>query len=185
MLLLLQQLLHLIVAADCASDAAVTVGASPTWRWFNYSSEECQCGSDVGGTINCSEGNSSVYARFDVCVSWDTQSGTVLMNFCKYKKKPPSTAIDRVFFIMSDNPHNLSYDECELNNREGILCSRCKQGFAPSIHIFRGKCTCCIYLSVVYIFVLIFLSYIFSKPTVKAKIVSCRVCKNILFMWTR
>ena len=239
-----------------------------------------------------------MYARFDVCLSWDTQSGTVLMNFCKYKKSPPSTAIDRVFFKMSDNPHNLSYDECELNNREGMFCSRCKQGFAHSIHIFRGKCTSCSqcfqtpaslflflvseivpltvfyltivglrvnivsgpilgyvlfcqahistihtypltwkfllsqsgkfvmywntyiliplagiwnlnffsmyilnlcygchfndlsgilmqYLSVVYIFVLIFLSYIFSKPTVKAKIVSCRVCKNILFMWTR
>ena len=125
---------------SCVSD---DVTQCPTWRWFNYSSGVCQCGYDLMGVIKCSEvENGSVYARFDVCVSWDNHSETLLTSLCKYKKSN-SSITSRVFYKISSSPYNLSNDECELNNREGILCSRCKQGFAPSLYIFRGTCTNC------------------------------------------
>ena len=44
---------------------------------------------------------------------------------------------------LPQSPYNLSYDECELNNREGMFCGRCRDGFAPSLYIFRGKCVNC------------------------------------------
>ena len=144
MLHLLQCLVLMLVSArtNCASGAAVTVGPCPTWRWFNYSSGECQCGSDVGGTIKCSEGNSPVYARFDMCLSWDNNSQTMLTSVCKFKRSRTSVT-GRVFSVLPQSPYNLSYDECELNNREGMFCGRCRDGFAPSLYIFRGKCVNC------------------------------------------
>ena len=145
--LLLQSLLVLfivMVVVCCASDVAVTVGACPTWRWFNYSSGECQCGSDVGGTIKCSEGNSPVYARFDVCLSWDNNSQMMFTSLCKFKRSRTSVT-RRVFSELPQSPYNLSYDECELNNREGMFCGRCKKGFAPPIHLSSGSCINCSY----------------------------------------
>ena len=141
-LLLLLVVPILYQTVSCASDAAVTVGACPTWRWFNYSSGECQCGSDVGGTIKCSEGNSPVYARFDMCLSWDNNSQTMLTSLCRFKRSRTSVT-GRVFSELPQSPYNLSYDECELNNREGMFCSRCKKGFVPSLYIFSGKCVNC------------------------------------------
>ncbi|CAI8027926.1 hypothetical protein GBAR_LOCUS15906, partial [Geodia barretti] len=78
--LILQGLVLLLAGVgsrvSCASEDAAQC---PTWKWFNHSSGVCQCGSAIWGTIKCSEAeNSSVYARFDVCVSWDSHSQTVL-----------------------------------------------------------------------------------------------------------
>ena len=117
----------------------------PTWRWFNYSSGVCQCGYDIMGTIKCSEvENGSVYARFDACVSWDNHSETLLTSLCKYKRSHASVT-DRVFFELPHDPRNLSYDECALNNREGFFCSKCKEGFAPSMYVLSGVCINCSY----------------------------------------
>ena len=145
MKLVLQGLVLLLAGVrsrvSCASE---DVTQCPTWKWFNYSSGSCQCGHDIMGTIKCSEAeNSSVYARFDVCVSWDSHSQTVLTSVCKYKRSRRTSVTDRVFSKLPLSPYNLSFDECELNNREGIFCGECKKGFAPSLYIFRGMCTEC------------------------------------------
>ena len=133
-------LLLLCQRVSCVSD---DVTQCPTWRWFNYSSGVCQCGYDLMGTIKCSEvENGSVYARFDVCASWDSHSETLLISLCKYKRSRASVT-DRVFSELPHDPRNLSHDECDLNNREGMFCGRCKEGFAPSINIFSGKCVKC------------------------------------------
>ena len=120
------------------------VSRCPVWRWLNHSSGECQCGSQVMDSIKCSERNDSVFARFDICVSLDTHSQTVLAGLCKYKRSR-SAVTNRVYSKLPENPYNLSYDECELNNREGVFCGRCKEGFAPSLYIFRGMCVNCTY----------------------------------------
>ena len=120
------------------------VSHCPVWRWFNHSSGECQCGSQVMDSIKCSEGNDSVFARFDICVSLDTHSQTVLAGLCKYKRSR-SAVTNRVYSKLPESPYNLSYDECELNNREGVFCGRCKEGFAPSLYIFSGMCVNCTY----------------------------------------
>ena len=127
---------------SCVSDDVIQC---PIWRWFNYSSGVCQCGYDLMGAIKCSEvENGSVYARFDVCVSWDNHSETLLTSLCKYKRSRASVT-DRVFSELPHDPRNLSHDECDLNNREGEFCGRCKEGFAPSMYIFSGKCVRCEY----------------------------------------
>ncbi|CAI8049658.1 hypothetical protein GBAR_LOCUS27341 [Geodia barretti] len=145
MKLVLQGLVLLLAGVrlrvSCASE---DVAQCPTWKWFNYSSGVCQCGHDIMGTIKCSEAeNSSVYARFDVCVSWDSHSQTVLTSLCKFKRSRSTSVTDRVFSALPQSPYNLSFDECELNNREGVFCGGCKKGFAPTLHTFSGKCIDC------------------------------------------
>ena len=145
MKLVLQGLVLLLAGVrsrvSCASEG---VTQCPTWKWFNYSSGSCQCGHDIMGTIKCSDAeNSSVYARFDVCVSWDSNSKTVLTSLCKYKRSRSTSVTDRVFSALPQSPYNLSFDECELNNREGVFCGECKKGFAPSLYTLSGKCIDC------------------------------------------
>ena len=126
--------------SSCVSD--VECSQCPVWKWLNHTSGECQCGYTVLGGIKCSEDNGSVYARFDVCVSWDTHSESVLASICKYKRTH-NPVISRVFSEIPKSPYNLSYDECELNHREGVFCGDCKEGFAPSLYIFSGTCVSC------------------------------------------
>ena len=141
---LTQCLVLLLVAclrvSSCVSD--VESSQCPVWKWLNHTSGECQCGYTVLGGIKCSEDNGSVYARFDVCVSWDTHSESVLASICKYKRAH-NPLISRVFSEISKSPYNLSFDECELNRREGVFCGDCKEGFAPSLYIFSGTCVSC------------------------------------------
>ena len=141
---LTQCLVLLLVAclrvSSCVSD--VESRQCPVWKWLNHTSGECQCGYTVLGGIKCNEDNGSVYARFDVCVSWDTHSESVLASICKYKRAH-NPLISRVFSEISKSPYNLSFDECELNHREGVFCGDCKEGFAPSLYIFSGTCVNC------------------------------------------
>ena len=141
MLWLLQCLVLLvaILRVSCVSDDVIQC---PTWRRFNHFSRRCECGNSIKYTIKCSEGNDTVKARFDVCVSWDSQSESVLASLCKYKRSRTSVE-DRVFSELPQNPKNLSYDECDLNNRQGMFCGKCKEGFAPSLHIFSPACVNC------------------------------------------
>ena len=138
-------LLHIIVLlvvglrVSCVSDDD---NHCPTWKWFHYSSQMCECGYGFKGAIKCTQENGTVYTRFDVCISWDNHSSDTLASFCRYKRSRASVT-DRVFTQLPQDPSRLSYDQCDLQNREGLFCGRCKEGFAPSLHTFSGVCVNC------------------------------------------
>ena len=115
----------------------------PTWKWYNYSSNRCECGDDVGGYIRCSEDNGTLLARYDICVSWDSSLKENVMGMCNYKAI--NNISHRVYLELPQNPDNLSSAQCGPNKREGLFCSRCKQGYAPTLHIFDSMCINCSY----------------------------------------
>lgn len=117
----------------------------PTWKWFNYSSRRCECGYQESGYIRCSEDNGTLLARYDICISWDSILKEVVMGVCWYKAIDKKNVSNRVYSELPQNPHNLSTAQCGLNNREGLFCGRCKQGYAPTLHLLDSKCIDCSY----------------------------------------
>ena len=117
-----------------------------TWMWFNFSSGECECGEPVMDAIQCKKVNTSgiVFAMIDYCVSWDNSSKQMVAGTCKYKMSSSTYQIsNRVYAELPQSPEYLSDAQCGLSNREGLLCGKCKKGFAPSLHHFETKCVDC------------------------------------------
>ena len=129
-------LLVLLTEVKCTNEMKC-----PTWKWFNYSSAKCECGSSVRNTIRCSD-DGSVFARFDVCVSWDNESNNLITGTCKFKTS--QSYWQRIYSELPSDPQNLTSIQCDRNNREGLFCGRCKKGYAPSLHAVESKCIECV-----------------------------------------
>ena len=132
------QLLLLLLL--CTKISCINEPKCPTWHWYNYSSGKCECGDGIMNTIECQE-NESVLARFDVCLSVDCESRSVIRGTCKYKTS--HSYVHRVYSKVPPNPQNLTSAQCDESHREGLFCGRCKQGYAPSLGITDSMCIEC------------------------------------------
>ena len=115
-----------------------TLSCPGLWSRFDNTTGRCRCGYWVGGVVHCDE-------TFGVLVE-----PCFCMSF--YEKDPNITVIGAcmmchnggvIFHNASDLSENMCGKGAFVSNREGQLCGRCKQGFAPPAYSYDWRCVQC------------------------------------------
>ena len=103
------------------------------WSVFenNNGSMQCNCGPDLGGVVNCDEYTLEVTLNRCFCMSfYANDSNITVVGACLYT---------------CDGKHQVNADYMcgNMNNREGQLCGRCREGFAPPAYSYDWRCVRC------------------------------------------
>ena len=107
---------------------------------FIYSTtlKECECYQD--SKVKCSENKASLY--FGSCMTHQEGQGTFL-DYCISFLAHGRNVTDRVYLILPENITELNDYMCEPKNRKGLVCSECKDDFAPAITSLGYQCSNC------------------------------------------
>ena len=103
------------------------------WSIFenNNGSTQCNCGPDLGGVVYCDEYTLEITLYRCFCMSsYANDSNITVVGACLY---------------MCDGRHQVNADYMcgKVSNREGQLCGRCREGFAPPAYSYDWRCVRC------------------------------------------
>ena len=114
----------------------------PPWFTYDKPTNRCQCGSDLGGIVNCDNANKKVYFQYCYCMTYDDHLGTIAgacMINCFMKNQS-----QREYYELPSNLSELNQVMCEdLWNRDGRLCGKCKDNYHPLVYSYNMKCMQC------------------------------------------
>ena len=140
LLLLLQrgstQYVHSKGSGDHGNGTAVEsspLSCPGLWSIFenNNGSTQCNCGPDLGGVVNCDKYTLEITLYRCFCMSlYANDSNITVVGACLY-------TCDGTY------PVNTDYMCGKESNREGQLCGRCREGFAPPAYSYDWRCVRC------------------------------------------
>ena len=105
--------------------------------WMYLSNGTCQCGVDVRGTIRCSTDPDRVSVLAYICMTYDDNRESVVTATCPYGYGDwygygSETLIhDPAYHVVPSNITELNNAMCGRMNRDGLLCSKCQDGYSP------------------------------------------------------
>ena len=122
----------------------------------NNDSMGCKCGSELDGLVRCDHSTLQVQLHLCYCMSqYIKDSNATVVGPCMYKCHHPSS-LDRDKIQYNSVPGDvseLSRNMCSVGipgsfeteslNREGQLCGKCKEGFAPPAYSYDWRCVEC------------------------------------------
>ena len=131
-------LLSLTTLASCRNHSIVEC---PPWFFYNLSTNQCQCYNNNEEGIHCTEAG-VVVVGLGNCVTHEKNVGTFFAK-CFYFQLPHGNVTANGHFLLPSNVSELNDYMCGPMNRKGLVCSKCIDGFGPSVTSFEYKCTKC------------------------------------------
>ena len=110
----------------------------PTWMYRINSTSDCQCGSDISGTVNCNKKMSTVSVVSCHCITYDEERETLVAATCFY-----GCRVESLYEQLPPNVSEVNRITCGKLNREGRLCAKCIKGFYPLLYSFDFHCVNC------------------------------------------
>ena len=113
--------------------------------WMYYSNGTCVCGSDIYGAVSCSNRYNQISILRCNCMTYDENEG-VLAGSCLYGCgyfNDSSGWSQHVYHPLPMNVSRLNNAMCGWLNRDGRLCSKCKEGFSPLAYSYDLNCVKC------------------------------------------
>ena len=113
--------------------------------WMYSSDGTCHCGGDVCGTVRCSTFPDRVSVQKCSCMTYSDEDGVVTAT-CPYghgywnSSKTLTWNYDPDYHELPSNITKLNNEMCGRLNRDGLLCSKCKDGFSPLVHSYDLNC---------------------------------------------
>ena len=112
------------------------------WSTFDNATGRCICGFSLGGVIFCDESTLEVRLIPCYCMSfYEKDPNITVIGACMYMCHHIVGGL--VFKNASDLSENMCGKGAFVSNREGQLCGRCKQGFAPPAYSYDWRCVQC------------------------------------------
>ena len=111
-------------------------------NWFNprmvNGSIVCECGCDHGDIVKCMNSSFQLFLQVCYCMSYSEYANATVVGPCLYAcfKQSPH-------YPLQSNVSDPSRDLCDIFNRDGQLCGKCKDGFAPSVYSYDLSCVNC------------------------------------------
>ena len=136
-------LVFLLLSSSSLASSENVSTVCPPWFFFNSTSNKCQCYHSLGSDIECTD--TGVLLGLGHCMTYSVKGNDEGVYFAKcFYFQPPSNsvAVDGHFTLPS-NVSELNDFMCGGMNRQGIVCSKCIDGFGPSATSFGYKCTKC------------------------------------------
>ena len=117
--------------------------------WTYLSNGRCQCGGDVRGTVRCSTILDRVSVLACSCMTYDDDKDGVVTATCPYghgywyASKNLSWNYDPDYHILPSNITELNNAMCGRLNRDGLLCSKCKDDSSLIVYSYDLYCIKC------------------------------------------
>ena len=117
--------------------------------WTYLSNGRCQCGGDVRGTVRCSTILDRVSILACSCMTYDDDKDSVVTATCPYghgywyASKILSWNYDPDYHILPSNITELNNAMCGRLNRDGLLCSKCKDDSSLIVYSYDLNCIKC------------------------------------------
>ena len=111
--------------------------------WTYDSNGTCQCGSSIHDAVSCNKNQVSILSC--KCMTDDEKDG-VLVGSCPYGcglSNDSSSWKQHVYHPLPMNVSRLNDAMCGQLNRDGRLCSKCKEGFSPLVYSYDLNCIKC------------------------------------------
>ena len=121
------------ILAD-SEDAA----ACPRWFVPIHNSTACKCGNVLEGIVHCNSKTWKVETLKGYCMTYSSDNTSLVVGACWYSCQAEKHSAS-VFYNI---PLNVS-EVCNLFNRAGQLCGKCKDGFAPPVYSYNPSCVNC------------------------------------------
>ncbi len=113
-----------------------------TWFFWNKNSSKCECGPAFGGQIQCNRELQEVWMRVFSCMTYDNSTRSTTAAFCPFGVFHEMKLEDH-FVHLPKLRHELNDAVCGKAHREGLLCSKCKPGYGPSVLSYGYPCAKC------------------------------------------
>ena len=104
-------------------------------------STACECGDPVAGAVLCCSETQKVEVHKLYCMTYSSDNTSLVVGKCQYSSKYYYYHKSDPFYTYS-LPSNIS-QVCDLLYREGQLCGKCKNGFAPPVYSYDPSCVNC------------------------------------------
>ena len=135
----------LLILLCCYTQQTTTAQQSVCPPWFvpdNRSSTGCSC-YDIR-FVRC--GSHFLLLQFGFCMTYDNATGATEYGPCPYiaHYNTTQTAGDKLIYIkLPSNLSSLNEIMCGPLNREGLLCSKCKDGYGIALYSYTLECSKC------------------------------------------
>ena len=142
-------LMSLVDATQLSGNIASQDDHCPSWtRPVNTTDGNisCECGDDIGGIISCDNNTKQVFVTDCYCVTYAKHYDLLVVGACPYSCLYTTTIsgiTNHAVYLLPRNKSDLSDELCGQWNREGQMCSRCKEGFAPPVLAYELGCMEC------------------------------------------
>ena len=104
----------------------------------------CECGSDISIRKNivlrCDKYNTEI--KIYTCLTYDAAEGVSIVNNCPFNFMTPDSP-SGLLVTLPNNLSQLNNRMCGPLNRDGPLCSKCKDGLGPAVLSYRMICVKC------------------------------------------
>ena len=104
-------------------------------------STACECGDPVAGAVLCSSETQKVEVHKYYCMTYSSDNTSLVVRKCWYGRKYYHYHKHEPFDYYP-LPSNVS-KVCDLFYREGQLCGKCMDGFAPPVYSYDLSCVNC------------------------------------------
>ena len=149
----------------------------PLWYQRDGATGECVCGSSLNGVIHCHTHNHTVSIRTCYCMTMDELMLKPVVASCLYTcdyllQNFRSHVITNL--VKTNSTSDIEIRTCGRYNRQGVLCSKCMEGYGLPVYSYNISCVPCKdymynwvkYIAVVYVpltvFVLVIIFFRFS-----------------------
>ena len=130
------------ISCDSFDDEVATENATCP-AWFYAANDSCKCGNGVGGRVFCNETLREVRLHACNCMTYDDQVGLVV-GACLYNCYSNVSVRGFGGGRFYNVPKGVIGKEiCDPHNREGRLCGKCKEGYAPPVYSYDLRCVKC------------------------------------------
>ena len=110
----------------------------PRWLFPICNSTACKCGSKLGGIVSCSSKTQKVKTLKCYCMTYSSDKPSLVVGACWYSCQLAKTSI-KIYYTVPSNVSKV----CDLFQRAGQLCGKCKDGFAPPVYSYNSSCVNC------------------------------------------
>ena len=101
----------------------------------------CECGDSVAGAVLCNNKTQKVEVHKYYCMTYSSDNPSLVVGKCLYGRKYYHYHKHEPFDYYH-LPSNVS-KVCDLFYREGQLCGKCIDGFAPPVYSYDPSCVNC------------------------------------------
>ena len=115
----------------------------PPWFFYDSTVQECQC-FQQGNSLNsvmCT--NDGALLAFGYCMTYDEEKDATFLGLCPSFTVSSRNVSERRFITLPANVSELNDYMCGPLNRQGLVCSECIDGFAPSVTSIGYQCADC------------------------------------------
>ena len=129
------------ISTNSASVSAAGRNTTFCGNWLLPGNVTCECGSDLDGVVRCNKTTQQVFILKEYCMTYSSNDTFLVVGrcMCSHHLKQYKYNGNYVYLAL---PSNVS-QVCDSFHRDGQLCGKCMNGFAPPVYSYVPGCVNC------------------------------------------